>query len=91
MKGETPEQQWVRLQRDYQNAMQTSYANPERQGCPGTEVLRDLGARSARHEEIDGDKQWKHVIHCAPCYKEYLDLRAACRLSETPRRRADGS
>jgi hypothetical protein len=81
MKGETPEQQWERLQREYQKAVQASYPNPERHGCPGTDVLQDLAARSARHEEIDGDEHWKHVIHCAPCYQEYLDLRAAFRLS----------
>jgi len=82
MKGETPQQQWERLQREYQKAVQTSYPNPERHGCPGTEVLQDLAARSARHEEIDSDQDWKHVIHCAPCYREYLDLRAACRHRE---------
>jgi hypothetical protein len=81
MKGETPQQQWERLQREYQKAVQASYSNPERHGCPGTEVLQSLAARSAQHEEIDGDEHWKHVIHCAPCYQEYLDLRAAFRLS----------
>jgi hypothetical protein len=82
MKGETPEQQWERLQREYQRAVQASYPNPKRQGCPGADVLRDLAARSARHEDIEENEQWKHVIHCGPCYREYLDLRAACRLGE---------
>jgi hypothetical protein len=82
MKGETPEQQWNRLQREYQKGVQASYPNQERQGCSGTDVLRDLAARSAQHEDIEADIQWKHVIHCGPCYQEYLDLRAACRLGE---------
>jgi hypothetical protein len=82
MKNDTPEQDWDRLQRQYQKAMQASYPNPERSGCPGTNLVRDLAARSARHEEIEEDEQWKHVIHCGPCYQEYLDLRAACRLGE---------
>jgi hypothetical protein len=82
MKGETPEQQWERLQRDYQRAVQASYPNPERHGCPEADVLTELAARSARHEDIEEDKQWKHVIHCGPCYREYLDLRAPCRLGE---------
>jgi hypothetical protein len=82
MKGETPEQNWDRLQREYQKAVQASHPNPERQGCPGTEVLRDLAARSARFEDIEGDEQWKHVIHCAPCYREYLELRESCRLGD---------
>jgi hypothetical protein len=85
MKGETPQQQWERLQREYQKAVQTSYPNPKRHGCPRTEVLQNLAARSARHEEIDSDQDWKHVIRCAPCYQEYLDLRAACRLRERGR------
>ena len=80
MKGESPQQRWERLQREYQKTVQESYPNPKRLGCPGTDVLRDLAARSARHEDIEEDRQWKHVIHCAPCYQEYLDLRESCRL-----------
>ena len=82
MKGETPEQQWDRLQREYQKAVQASYPNPERHGCAGADVLRDLAVRSVQHEDIEADAQWKHVIRCGPCYQEYLDLRAACRLGE---------
>jgi hypothetical protein len=82
MKGETPEQKWDRLQRKYQKAVQAAYPNPERHGCPGTEVLRGLAARSARFEDIEGDEPWKHVIHCAPCYREYLELRESCRLGD---------
>jgi hypothetical protein len=82
MNGETPEQKWNRLQREYQKGVQASYPNPERRGCPETDILQDLSARSARHEDIEQDPQWKHVIHCAPCYQEYLDLRESCRLGE---------
>ena len=82
MKGESPEQKWDRLQRQYQTAVQASYPNPERQGCHGTDVLRDLAARSARHEDIEEDPQWKHVIQCALCYREFLDFRESCRLDD---------
>jgi hypothetical protein len=82
MNGETPEHKWDRLQREYQKGMQASYPNPERRGCPGTDILQHLAARSARHEEIEEDQQWKHVIHCAPCYQEYLGLRESCRLGQ---------
>jgi hypothetical protein len=82
MNGETPEHRWNRLQRKYQKAVQASYPNPERRDCPGTEVLQDLGAQSARFEEIEEDQQWKHVIHCGPCYQEYLELRESCRLGD---------
>lgn len=82
MKGESPEQKWERLQREYQTAVQSSYPNPERQGCAGTDVLRDLAARSSRHEDIEEDERWKHVIQCAPCYREFLDLRESCRVGD---------
>ena len=82
MNGETPEQKWNRLQREYQKGVQAAYPNPERRGCPETDLLQDLAARSARHEDIEDDQHWKHVIHCAPCYQEYLDFREACRLGE---------
>jgi hypothetical protein len=82
MKGESPEQKWNRLQREYQTAVQASYPNPERHGCLGTDVLGDLAARSARFEDIEEGEQWKHVIHCAPCYREFLDRRESCRLGD---------
>lgn len=82
MRGESPEQKWDRLQREYQTAVQASYPNPERHGCAGTDGLRDLAARSARFEDIEEDEQWKHVIHCGPCYREFLDLRESCRLGD---------
>jgi hypothetical protein len=85
MKDEIPKDQWDRLQREYQEAVQATFPNPERKGCPGAEVLQNLAARSARHEDIEEDQHWKHVIHCAPCYKEYLDFRAACRAGEDPK------
>lgn len=82
MKGESPLQKWDRLQREYQKSVQASYPNPERHGCPGTDVLHDLAARSASHEGIEEDGQWNHVIHCGPCYQEYLELRESCRLGD---------
>ena len=82
MNQETPQEQWERLQREYQKGVQDSYPNPERRGCPGAEILDALAARSARFEDIEEDEHWKHVTHCAPCYGEYLDLRQSCRLGE---------
>ena len=80
MKDATPGEEWERLQAEYQKAVQSSYPNPERHGCPAADALQDLAARSARHDDIEGDEHWKHVVHCGPCYQEYLDLRAACRM-----------
>jgi hypothetical protein len=80
MKGETPEQQWDRLQRKYQEAVVTSYPNPERIACPGLDILRELAARSARFEDLEEDSHWRHVVHCAPCYGVFLNLREVCRI-----------
>jgi hypothetical protein len=82
MKGESPEQQWNRVQRQYQQAVEASYPNPERRGCPGMDALRGLATRSTRFEDLEEDSQWKHVIRCAPCYREFLDLRESCRLGD---------
>jgi hypothetical protein len=81
MKGETPKQHWERLQIDYQKAVQIAYPNRERLGCPGAAALQSLAVRSARHDDIEDDQHWKHVTHCGPCYREYLDLRLAYRSS----------
>lgn len=83
MKQETSQEQWERLQREFQQGIQASYPNAERRGCPGAEVLEDLALRSVRFEDIENDQQWKHVVHCGPCYCEYLDMREACRVGET--------
>src|SRR5579871_6692964 len=61
MKGEIPEQQWDRLQREYQKAVQASYPTqsgvdvPERKFCeiwrldqPGTKILKRTSAGSMR-------------------------------------------
>jgi hypothetical protein len=82
MKGETPEQQWNRLQREYQKAVQASYPNPKRQGCPGADALRELAVQSTRFEDLEEDSQWQHVLHCGPCYLAFLDLRESCRLGD---------
>jgi hypothetical protein len=80
MRGESPEQQWNRVQRQYQRAVEASYPNPERRGCLRVDVLRDLASRSAQLMDLEEDSTWKHVIRCGPCYREFLDLRQACRL-----------
>jgi hypothetical protein len=77
MKGE---KQWNRVQRQYQEAVQASCPNPERRGCPGIEVLRDLATRSTQFELPEEDSQWKHVIRCGPCYRKFIDLRDSYRL-----------
>jgi hypothetical protein len=89
MNGETTEQKWNRLQREYQKGVQASYPNPERRGCPESDVLRNLASRSVIFEDIEEDGQWKYVIRCAPCYQQYLYLREAFRPSQRGRVRRE--
>ena len=79
VKGESAEQKWNRLQHEYRQAVEAVYPNPERCGCPGMVVLTELATRSARFEDLENDPDWKHAIHCAPCYDEFLNLRESCR------------
>ena len=72
---ESPEQKWNRVQKKIQQAILTSYPNPNRDGCPGTPGLLDLARRAAEQGTLEGDAAWEHVTHCSPCYKEYLEAR----------------
>jgi len=53
------------------------FPNPDRQGCPPSEVLK----RIASHEmPLSEAEQWlDHLGSCSPCYRDYLDLQAAHR------------
>jgi hypothetical protein len=77
--GEVPEQKWNRVQKKLQQAILTSYPNPNREGCPGEEVLEDLARRAAEQGTLEGDEHWEHVTHCSPCYREFLDAREQLR------------
>src|SRR5437867_5471341 len=54
-----------------QQAVLRSYPNPERKGCPGTDVLHKVAEQSRPPR----DDRWEHIIHCSPCYREFLDCR----------------
>ena len=53
------------------------FPNPDRQGCPPSEVLK----RIASHEmPLSETEKWlDHLGSCSPCYRDYLDLQAAHR------------
>jgi hypothetical protein len=53
------------------------FPNPDRQGCPPSEVLK----RIASHEMplSEAEKWLDHLGSCSPCYRDYLDLQAAHR------------
>ena len=54
-----------------QQSILRHYPNPERKGCQGISVLRELAEQRLPHE----DSRWPHVERCSPCYQEFLNLR----------------
>lgn len=67
-----------RLKRELQDTILNNYPNPERKGCPGDEVLKNLAARPL-DESMEGNPHWEHVTHCSECYGEFLGLRSEIR------------
>lgn len=72
---EPPEQKWNRVQKKIQQAILTSYPNPNRDGCLDGDGLSDLARRAAELGTLEGDDGWEHVTHCSPCYQDYLAAR----------------
>ncbi|MHB8617821.1 MAG: hypothetical protein ACYC93_17355 [Candidatus Acidiferrales bacterium] len=49
--------------------LEGGYPNPDRVGCPGSEVLKSLGGRKMDLHEAE---QWLlHLGSCSPCFIEY--------------------
>jgi hypothetical protein len=71
MPDDSADQTFEELQDIVQQAILREFPNPERKGCPGPEVLREL----ANRPRPTRDTPWEHVTHCSPCYQEFLDLR----------------
>jgi hypothetical protein len=60
------------VKRVLQEALLRNYPNPDRTGCPGAAILREMAQREFPHEDPFWDE---HVSHCSPCYREFLDFR----------------
>jgi hypothetical protein len=86
MPDDSPDQIFEELQDIVQQAILNEFPNPERKGCLGSTVLKELANRARPVR----DGAWEHVTHCSPCYREFLDFRAevkrARRLKVTRRR-----
>jgi len=75
---EPPDSQFDRLKKQLQDSILNDYPNPERTGCPGAAVLKELAARPLDNSR-EGDPHWHHVTHCSECYREFLGFRAELR------------
>ena len=74
--------EFKRIHRTLQELALAAYPNPERKGCPGREVLRQIANTQwpADHHGYD------HVKHCSPCLREVLDLQDEIFMAKTRRR-----
>src|ERR1700684_1013551 len=72
---ESPDLQFDKLKRQLQDTILKDYPNPERKGCPGDPVLRELAARPL-DDSLEQDPRWRHITHCSECYREFLRFRA---------------
>jgi hypothetical protein len=71
------------VKRVLQEAILRNYPNPERKGCPGSDVLKQV----AREQQPYESPHWDHIQHCSPCYKEFLDLRREFKRQQTTKQR----
>lgn len=75
---ESPEAKFDRLKQQLQDSILRDYPNPERRGCPGDAVLRELAVRPL-DQAVEDDPHWHHITHCSECYREFLDFNNAFR------------
>jgi len=68
---QSPEAKFDRLKKQLQDSILRDYPNPERKGCPGDSVLKELAVRPLELT-VEDDPHWHHVTHCSECYREFL-------------------
>ena len=83
--NESPESKFDRLKKQLQDAILRDYPNPERKGCPGGAVLRELAERPLG-QAVEDDPHWAHITHCSECYREFLAFNNASRQQAKARR-----
>lgn len=80
---ETTEQKFDRISRAVQESILRNYPNPERKGCPGDDVVREVAERT----DLKTDDVWEHITHCSPCYATFLEFKKEIRHNKAIRRR----
>jgi len=71
------DRQEARILEVFSRGLLREFPNPDRQGCPPSQVLK----RIAGHEIplSEGEKWLDHLGSCSRCYRDYLDLQAVNR------------
>jgi hypothetical protein len=57
----------------FEQASLNDYPNPERIGCPGDDFLKQL-VRDRNSIKLS-DERLKHIVHCSPCFREFVGYR----------------
>ncbi|MGI9074126.1 MAG: hypothetical protein ACR2JB_23070 [Bryobacteraceae bacterium] len=65
------EQRYERVRDAVQQAILRNFPNPERKGCPGDKVVREIAGR----RNLIEDDAWRHITHCSPCYATFLQCK----------------
>jgi hypothetical protein len=78
MPDNSPDQIFEKFQDIIQQTILTKFPNPERKGCGGPTVLKEL----AKGPQPGRDAAWEHVLNCSPCYREFLEFRAEVKLAQ---------
>jgi hypothetical protein len=67
------EDDWQKLYDEIKKSVLRGFPNPERIGCPGADLLKQLAARKLPVDH----PAYSHIMECSPCYQELTDIRAA--------------
>jgi len=57
------------------------FPNPERAGCPGSDVLRKIASHEMPLPEAE--KWFAHLTSCSPCYSDFSQLQAGYKRQRT--------
>ena len=57
--------------------MLRSYPNPNRRDCPELEAVEEVALRVTADisVEMEWNAHYDHIMHCSPCYAEFLAAR----------------
>lgn len=61
----------------FEKAALNDYPNPERNGCPGADFLRQVAVN--RKSVSVRDPRLNHITRCSPCFREFTEFRTAAR------------
>jgi hypothetical protein len=69
--ADAPEQRYERFKDAVRQTILRNFPNPERRGCPGDVVIREV----ARRRNLIEDDAWQHITQCSPCYATFLQFK----------------